>query len=109
MTIPQEPNQRWSLDFVSDTLTDSRRFRILADLHLLGDPRVRLFNAADERLARAPTELFEDKVVIRLSTPNAERTLNVLASHVFFELCMTSASFSPVKINPAPPISAAIW
>ena len=30
MTIPQEINQRWSLDFVSDTLTDSRRFRILA-------------------------------------------------------------------------------
>jgi putative transposase len=29
MTIPQGPNQRWSLDFVSDTLTDSRRFRIL--------------------------------------------------------------------------------
>ena len=30
MAIPQGPNQRWSLDFVSDTLTDSRRFRILA-------------------------------------------------------------------------------
>jgi len=30
MTLPQGPNQRWSLDFVSDTLTDSRRFRILA-------------------------------------------------------------------------------
>jgi putative transposase len=30
MTIPRGPNQRWSLDFVSDTLTDSRRFRILA-------------------------------------------------------------------------------
>jgi putative transposase len=30
MTIPQGPNQRWSLDFVSDALTDSRRFRILA-------------------------------------------------------------------------------
>ena len=29
MTIPQEANQRWSLDFVSDTLTDGRRFRIL--------------------------------------------------------------------------------
>ena len=27
--IPQEPNQRWSLDFVSDTLDDGRRFRIL--------------------------------------------------------------------------------
>jgi putative transposase len=30
MTLPQGPNQRWSLDFVSDTFTDSRRFRILA-------------------------------------------------------------------------------
>ena len=30
MTLPQGPNQRWSLDFVSDTLTDSRRFRMLA-------------------------------------------------------------------------------
>jgi putative transposase len=30
MTIPQGANQRWSLDFLSDTLTDGRRFRILA-------------------------------------------------------------------------------
>ncbi len=30
MLIPAEPNQRWSLDFVSDTLRDGRRFRILA-------------------------------------------------------------------------------
>jgi putative transposase len=30
MTLPQGANQRWSLDFVSDTFTDSRRFRILA-------------------------------------------------------------------------------
>ena len=29
MAIPQGANQRWSLDFVSDTLTDGRRFRIL--------------------------------------------------------------------------------
>ena len=29
MTLPQGPNQRWSLDFVSDTLTDGRRFRVL--------------------------------------------------------------------------------
>jgi len=27
MAIPQGPNQRWSLDFVSDTLVDGRRFR----------------------------------------------------------------------------------
>lgn len=29
MTLPQGPNQRWSLDFVSDALANSRRFRIL--------------------------------------------------------------------------------
>src|SRR5438270_842696 len=29
MAIPQGPNQRWSLDFLSDTLADGRRFRIL--------------------------------------------------------------------------------
>ncbi len=30
MTLPQGPNQRWSLDFVSDALGDGRRFRVLA-------------------------------------------------------------------------------
>lgn len=29
IALPEGPNQRWSLDFVSDTLTDGRRFRIL--------------------------------------------------------------------------------
>lgn len=29
MTLPQRPNERWSLDFVSDQLTDCRRIRIL--------------------------------------------------------------------------------
>lgn len=30
MAIPQGPNQRWSLDFLSDSFVDGRRFRILA-------------------------------------------------------------------------------
>lgn len=30
MIVPDQPNQRWSLDFVSDALTDGRRFRVLA-------------------------------------------------------------------------------
>jgi putative transposase len=30
MALPQGPNQRWSLDFLSDALSDGRRFRILA-------------------------------------------------------------------------------
>jgi putative transposase len=30
MLVPDGPNQRWSLDFLSDAFTDGRRFRILA-------------------------------------------------------------------------------
>src|SRR5260221_9539643 len=30
MALPQGPNQRWSLDFLSDAFADCRRFRILA-------------------------------------------------------------------------------
>ncbi len=30
MTLPQGPNPRWSLDFLSDAFADGRRFRILA-------------------------------------------------------------------------------
>jgi len=30
MVVPDGPNQRWSLDFVSDAFTDGRRFRVLA-------------------------------------------------------------------------------
>ena len=30
MVLPQGPNQRWSLDFLSDAFADGRRFRILA-------------------------------------------------------------------------------
>jgi putative transposase len=30
IALPQGPNQRWSMDFVSDATIDGRRFRILA-------------------------------------------------------------------------------
>ena len=30
MALPQGPNQRWSLDFLSDAFADGRGFRILA-------------------------------------------------------------------------------
>ena len=30
MDLPSRPNERWSVDFVSDALTDDRRFRVLA-------------------------------------------------------------------------------
>ncbi len=34
MAVPQEPNQRWGLDFVADQLVDGRRFRVLV---MVGD------------------------------------------------------------------------
>lgn len=30
LALPSCPNERWSLDFVSDAFTDGRRFRVLA-------------------------------------------------------------------------------
>ena len=30
MLVPEHPNERWSLDLVSDAFTDGRRFRVLA-------------------------------------------------------------------------------
>ena len=30
ITLPEAANQRWSLDFVSDALSNGRRFRVLA-------------------------------------------------------------------------------
>ena len=30
MVIPPRPNERWSLDFIADQMTDGRRFRMLA-------------------------------------------------------------------------------
>ena len=32
MLIPMAPNQRWSLDFVSDQMTDCQRFRVLTEV-----------------------------------------------------------------------------
>ena len=47
MVLPDGPNQRWSLDFVSDALTDGRRFRILAVVDDFG--RENLVLVADRR------------------------------------------------------------
>jgi putative transposase len=63
MAIPQDRNQRWSLDFVADTLSEGRRFRILCviddfsreclatvvDTSLTGDRVARELDAIAER------------------------------------------------------------
>ncbi|MEL6226970.1 MAG: IS3 family transposase, partial [Pseudomonadota bacterium] len=62
MTIPQGANQRWSVDFVQDTLVDGRRFRIFAIvddftrecLGLVGDTSL-----SGARVARELTAIIE--------------------------------------------------
>ena len=64
MLIPMAPNQRWSLDFVSDQLTDGRRFRVLTVID----------NCTRECLALvADTSLSGLRVARELETVMAER------------------------------------
>ncbi|NQV20563.1 MAG: transposase [Rhodospirillales bacterium] len=53
MTLPRGPNQRWSLDFVSDAFIDSRRFRILADTLARAEDKYAVMDVL-ERAARMP-------------------------------------------------------
>ena len=61
MPIPNRPNVRWSLDFVSDTFGVLRKFRILAviddctreNLGLIADTTL-----SDARVAREPTAMI---------------------------------------------------
>jgi putative transposase len=67
MAIPQGPNQRWSLDFLSDTLTDGRRFRILA---VIDDfTRECLCLVADTSLSGARVARELDAVIAQCGRP----------------------------------------
>jgi putative transposase len=72
------PNQRWSLDFVSDALTDGRRFRILAVVDDFS--RVNLALVADTSLSghRVAREL--DKVITERGMPKTIVSDNVLCA-----------------------------
>lgn len=66
MTLPSAINQRWSLDFVADTLSDGRRFRILCVVD----------DFSRECLATVvDTSLGGVRVVRELERLTAERTL----------------------------------
>ena len=67
MVLPHGPNQRWSLDFASDALTDGRRFRILAVVDDFS--RENLVLVADTSLSghRVAREL--DKVIAERGMP----------------------------------------
>jgi putative transposase len=72
------PNQRWSLDFVSDALTDGRRFRILA---IVDDfSRENLVLMADTSLSghRVAREL--DQIIAERGMPKTTVSDNVLCA-----------------------------
>ena len=55
IVVPRDPNQRWSLDFVSDQLANGRRFRILAvldDFNSEGLATVPDFSLSGQRVIR---------------------------------------------------------
>ncbi|RXG84489.1 IS3 family transposase, partial [Bradyrhizobium zhanjiangense] len=67
MTVPMAPNDRWSLDFVSDQLTDGRRFRILT---VVDDcTRECLALVADTSLSGARVARELDRLVMERSKP----------------------------------------
>jgi len=67
MVIPQGPNQRWSLDFVSDSLSDGRRFRVLA---IVDDfTRECLVLVADTSLSGSRVARELDAVIARRGKP----------------------------------------
>jgi putative transposase len=76
MTIPQGPNQRWSLDFVSDALADGRRLRVLA---VVDDfTRECLALVADTSLSGARVARELDAVIARRGKPHTIVSDNVL-------------------------------
>lgn len=83
MMIPLAPNERWSLDFVSDQLTDGRRFRILAIvddctrecLALVADTSLSGFRVAQE-LDRLIIERGRPKMIV--SDNGSELTSNAI-------------------------------
>ena len=83
--IPQGRNQRWSLDFVSDALSDGRRFRILA---IVADfTRECLALVTDTSLSGARVARELDALIARRGRPamivsdnGTEFTLNAMLS-----------------------------
>src|SRR5258707_13526286 len=76
MTLPIRINQRWSLDFVSDTLSDGRRFRILC---IVDDfSRECLAAAVDTSLGGVRVVRELDQLTLERGTPKVMVSDNVL-------------------------------
>jgi putative transposase len=87
LSIPQQPNQTWSLDFMSDTLTDGRKFRLL---NVMDDfNRESLCIEADTSLPGQRVVRVLERLVNRRGKPQQIRTDNgpELIGHRLQEWC----------------------
>ena len=69
MAVPDQANQRWSLDFVTDAFTDCRRFRILSVVE--GFTRDCLALVPDTSLSGARVARELDSIIAARGKPNA--------------------------------------
>lgn len=76
LEVPQVRNERWSLDFVSDALSDGRRFRILAVVDDFS--RECLGLVADTSLSGARVARELDAIIARRGKPRMIVSDNVL-------------------------------
>ena len=89
------PNQRWSLDFLSDQLTDGRRFRILA---VVDDcTRECLALAADTSLSGLRVARELDDIVRRRGRPTIIVSDNVLCQEAALGFWPTGLIASPMR------------
>jgi putative transposase len=80
MLVPLRPDERWSLDFVLDKLTDGRRFRILA---VVDDcTRACLALAADTSLSGIRVGRELDRLVADRGRPKLIFSDNVLCREI---------------------------
>jgi transposase InsO family protein/DNA-binding XRE family transcriptional regulator len=99
MTLPQGANQRWSLDFVSDTLVDDRRFRVLVVvddftrecLALVSDTPL-----SGRRVARELDRLVELRFLVQTGGPDdrAVKGHLLLRSLEIATVCRLTSDFS---------------
>ena len=81
LALPSGPNERWSLDFVSDSFTDGRRFRILAIVDDFTRESLALIPDTSLSGARVAREL--DTLIARRGRPRACVSDNVLRQEVW--------------------------
>jgi putative transposase len=90
LALPSRPNERWSLDFVSDAFTDGRRFRVLA---VVDDfTRECLALVADTSLSGRRLARELDAVIVRRGKPRTIVSDNgtEMTSMAVLEWCQAS-------------------